>query len=32
MADIMEKLGEVAIQTKQGAGTSGYFSHIRPRG
>lgn len=32
MAGIMEKLGEVGIQTKHGAGTSGYFGDIRPRG
>lgn len=27
-----DKLGEVGIQSKNGAGTSGYFGNIRPRG
>lgn len=29
---MLEKLGEVGIQTKLGAGTSGYLGSIRPRG
>jgi len=29
---IMNKVSEVAMQTKHGAGTSGYFGDIRPRG
>lgn len=29
---MLDKHGEVSIQTKMGAGTSGYFGDIRPRG
>lgn len=32
MGSIFGKLGEVGIQTKHGAGTSGYFGKLRPRG
>lgn len=29
---ILQKVAEVGMQTKHGAGTSGYLGHIRPRG
>lgn len=32
MAGILDKVSEVGMQTKYGAGTSGYLGHIRPRG
>jgi len=32
IAQMMSKLAEVGMQTKYGAGTSGYFGGIRPRG
>lgn len=32
MNSILEKQGEVGMQTKYGAGTSGYFGKLRPRG
>jgi ribonucleoside-diphosphate reductase alpha chain len=32
MGGILEKVAEVGMQTKHGAGTSGYLGHIRPRG
>jgi ribonucleoside-diphosphate reductase alpha chain len=32
MASILTTLSEVGMQTKHGAGTSGYFGNIRPRG
>lgn len=32
MESILSKQAEVGMQTKHGAGTSGYFGHIRPRG
>jgi len=31
VSSIMEKVAEVGMQTKNGAGTSGYFGNIRPR-
>ena len=30
--EILQKVAEVGVQTKLGAGTSGYFGNIRPRG
>lgn len=30
--EILQKMAEVGIQTKMGAGTSGYFGDLRPRG
>jgi len=32
ISKILGKAAEVGMQTKHGAGTSGYFGHIRPRG
>lgn len=32
IAGMMTKLGEIGMMTKNGAGTSGYFGDIRPRG
>jgi ribonucleoside-diphosphate reductase alpha chain len=32
IASILKKSSEVGMQTKHGAGTSGYFGNIRPRG
>lgn len=30
--EILQKMSEVGVQTKMGAGTSGYFGDLRPRG
>lgn len=30
--EILQKMAEVGVQTKLGAGTSGYFGNLRPRG
>jgi ribonucleoside-diphosphate reductase alpha chain len=32
MGGILQKVAEVGMQTKHGAGTSGYLGHLRPRG
>jgi ribonucleoside-diphosphate reductase alpha chain len=32
MGGILQKVAEVGMQTKHGAGTSGYLGHVRPRG
>jgi len=32
MGGILQKVSEVGMQTKYGAGTSGYLGHLRPRG
>jgi ribonucleoside-diphosphate reductase alpha chain len=32
MGGILQKVAEVGMQTKYGAGTSGYLGHLRPRG